>query len=253
MKGRNRGGGKVPEFADGMRLNRYLSRCGAGSRRHCDEHVTQGMVTVNGMLVTDPSRRLKAGERVLMDGAAVTVPELFAAVMNKPSGYETTMAESSRRPVTLLSGGMPAGAAPVGRLDIKTGGLLLWSNHGELIYRLTHPKWKVEREYVLVALRPVTPEDLKKLERGGYIQPGVRSKPLSVKRTGKNTVSLILSTGRNREVRRLASICGVPLAGLERIRYGNVELGNLERGSWRELTADETEGLYRQVGLPSNG
>lgn len=239
----------VPESADGMRLNRYIARSGKASRRKCEEDIQNGMVTVNGKLVTSPGVTVSAGDIVLWDGAAITLPDLFVAAMNKPSGYETTMDTDSTRPVTLLSHGMPDGSAPVGRLDIRTGGLLLWSNDGELIYRLTHPKWKIEREYSLVLATGVSREMIERLTKGCFIEPRVYSKPLTVKQTGAKKLSLVLQTGRNREVRRLAKVCGVPLIGLERVRYGSVHLEELERGSWRPLSSQEIEALCKLVKL----
>lgn len=232
-----------------MRLNRYIARSGIASRRHCDQGIQNGMVTVNGSLTVNPAYRIKAGDTIMWDGTAVTLPELFIAAMNKPSGYETTMDRSSARPVTLLSRGMPDGTAPVGRLDIKTGGLLLWSNDGELVHRLSHPRWKVEREYVIVTGKPVTPEQLEGLKKGGFIEPRVYSKPLSVKQCGKKKISVVLKTGRNREVRRLASISRIPLIGLERIRYGTMDIDGIERGTWRELTGEEGLKLCSLVNL----
>lgn len=239
----------VPPHADGMRLNRYIARSGIASRRNCDTEIAEGMVTVNGKLTINPGYRVREGDIVLWDGSAVTLPELFAAAMNKPSGYETTMDGNSSRPVTLLSGGMPPGTAPVGRLDIRTGGLLLWSNDGELVYRLSHPKYRVEREYQIVTAKPVTPDDLARLAKGSYIEPGAFSKPLSVKQAGPKKINLVLKTGRNREVRRLASACRVPLIGLERTRYGTIRLEGIERGGWRQLTPEETSSLCDLVRL----
>jgi len=232
-----------------MRLNRYIARSGTASRRKCEEGIREGMVTVNGRLVTNPGETVSAGDTVLWDGSAITLPELFVAAMNKPVGYETTMDTESSRPVSLLSRGMPEGTAPVGRLDIRTGGLLLWSNDGELVYRLTHPKWKVEREYSLVLATAASREMIERLTKGCFIEPRVYSKPTSVKQSGARKLNLVLQTGRNREVRRLAKICGVPLVGLERIRYGTVQLEELERGTWRPLTRQETEELCSKVRL----
>lgn len=239
----------VQKDADGMRLNRYIARSGIASRRNCDEGIRTGMVTVNGKLTMNPAYRIKAGDTVLWDGSAVTLPGLFIAAMNKPSGYETTMDPKSARPVSKLSRGMPEASAPVGRLDIKTGGILLWSNDGELVHRLSHPRWKVEREYLIKTAKPVGPEQVERLRKGGFIQPRVYSKPMSARQTGRTEIALILKTGRNREVRRLAAVCGIPLIGLERTRYGNVTVNGIERGAWRELTEKEAEGLCSLVGL----
>ena len=245
----SRGNRTVPQNADGMRLNRYIARSGIASRRNCDDGILNGMVTVNGKLAMNPAYRIKTGDTILWDGSAVTLPVLFIAAMNKPSGYETTMDANSPRPVSLLSRGMPEASAPVGRLDIKTGGILLWSNDGELVHRLSHPRWKVEREYLIKTAKPVNPEQVESLRKGAFIQPRVFSRPQSVKQTGKTEISLVLKTGRNREVRRLAAVCRVPLIGLERTRYGTISVSGIDRGTWRELTVEEGRELCSLVGL----
>jgi len=154
------------------------------------------------------------------------------------------------RTVRDLAEGMPSGVSPVGRLDVRTGGLLLWSNDGDLTYRLTHPKWGVEREYLLILHTPAGPGELDRIRRGSYIAPGQFSKPASVVKTGgNNRLRLVLTTGRNREVRRLCAVCGLNLAGLERVGYGPVQLRDLPRGAWRPLNPGETEALYGVVGL----
>lgn len=235
--------------ASGMRLNRFIARSGIASRRNCDAGIKNGMVTINGRLVTNPAEKISEGDLVLWDSASVTLPEIFVAVMNKPSGYETTMNESAARPVSQLSVGMPRGAAPVGRLDIRTGGLLLWSNDGELVYRLTHPKWRVEREYSLILAKPPEREAIEKMRKGVFIAPREFSKPKSVEKTGAKTLSVVLTTGRNREVRRLSKFSGIPLIGLERVRFGPIELEGVERGKWRVLTLEEVASLCKIVRL----
>lgn len=239
----------VSASADGMRLNRFIARSGIASRRNCDKGIKNGMVTVNGRLTVNPAEKISQGDLVLWDGASVTLPEIFVAVMNKPSGYETTMDESAPRPISQLSVGMPRGAAPVGRLDIRTGGLLLWSNDGELVYRLTHPKWKIQREYSLILAKIPEREAIEKMRKGVYIAPREFSKPVSVEKTGPKTLSVVLTTGRNREVRRLSKFSGIPLIGLERVRFGPVKLDELERGKWRILDSEEIASLCKAVRL----
>lgn len=233
-----------------MRLNRFLARAGLGARRSVEEGIRNGMVTVNGVLAKSPALTVGPDDSVRWDGSLVTIPAPFAGVMNKPSGMETTMRPGEKRTVHDLSGGMPRGAMPVGRLDVRTGGLLLWTNDGDLAYRLTHPKWKVEREYLLILHTPGDPPAVKRLRRGAFIAPGQFSRPVSVAPAGhENRLKLVITTGRNREVRRLCSICGLKLAGLERIRYGPVHLKDVTRGRWRSLTPGETADLYALVNL----
>ncbi len=233
-----------------MRLNRFLARAGRGARRSVEDDIRSGMVTVNGVVVRNPAVRVTSGDLVRFDGARVIVRAPFLAAMNKPVGVETTMDPEAKRGVHTLAGGMPPGTAPVGRLDIRTGGLLLWSSDGELTYRLTHPRWAVEREYMLLFHEPPTPRSLESLRKGAFIAPGRFSRPLSVTRAGGDErLKLVIATGRNREVRRLCSACGINLSGLERVRYGPISLKGIPRGAWRPLNGGETEELYRAVGL----
>lgn len=235
---------------EAMRLNRFLARAGLGARRSVEDGIRDGLVTVNGVVARTPAIRITPDDVVRWDGSRVTIPKLFVAAMNKPVGIETTMSREEARGVHTLAGGMPSGALPVGRLDIRTGGLLLWSNDGELTYRLTHPKWGVEREYLLLIHGPTDPRAIEKLRHGSFIAQGQFSKPVSVMRAGGDSrLKLVLTTGRNREVRRLASICGINLTGLERVRYGPVHLRDIPRGKWRQLTQEEIAELYRLVGL----
>ena len=238
------------ETPEGMRLNRFLARAGRGARRSVEDDIRTGMVTVNGVVVRNPAVRVTSGDVVRFDGARVAVPAVFLAAMNKPVGVETTMDTDAPRGVHTLSRGMPPGTTPVGRLDVRTGGLLLWSNDGDLNYRLTHPKWALEREYILLFHEPPDPRAMDRLRKGAFIARGQFSRPLTVARAGGDErLRLVIATGRNREVRRLCSACGVNLTGLERVRYGPVSLKDIPRGTWRPLTRAETGELYRSVGL----
>ncbi len=241
---------EVPEHLDGMRLNRFLSRAGKGSRRACDGFVKNGFVTVNGSIIRSPAHRLSAGDRVRYLEETLSIEPSFVIALNKPVGYETTMSvKEGRRSIPELLKGARKGVAPIGRLDIKTGGLLLLSNDGELVHRLTHPKWGVEREYILILSRNPSEKALERLRKGMRIEPGQFSRPTNVVACGPRKLRLVLTTGRNREVRKLAMVCRLFLSGLERIRYGPVRIGSLKRGAWRTLDRKELHGLYKAVDL----
>lgn len=241
---------EVPERFAGTRLDRYLARCGIDSRRACQEHVTRGFVTINGVVERDPSRKLERGDRVYYLNEGVSTPPPVTAALNKPLGYETTMDAKSRRTVRDLMEGLPRGVVPCGRLDVRTGGLLLLSNDGRLIHRLTHPKWEVEREYVLKTAQPIGDDVLSRMGRGVRLSSKVFSKPTRVQRKkGGKTLVIALSTGRNREVRRLAERCGISLRSLERTAYGPIRVNGIPRGEWRQLSAGEIKDLYESVGL----
>ena len=231
------------------RLNRYLARAGIASRRKSDILIQGGQVSVNGKIVTVPGFRVSENDKVAFQGYPVKLQPFRTAVLNKPHGFETTLSPDSKRSILNLIIGLPPGTVPVGRLDINTGGLLLLSNDGELVNRLTHPSWEVEREYRVFLKNQPGPSALQSLRKGASIGPREFSKPISVKSSGKNSINVVLRTGRNHEVRRLLEACGIHLEGLERVRYGSVTLKGLQRGKWRLLDGSELAALKKTVRL----
>ncbi|MEN8208977.1 MAG: pseudouridine synthase [Candidatus Fermentibacteria bacterium] len=230
-------------------MNRYLARAGIASRRKSDLLIQGGQISVNGRIVTVPGFRVSENDEVAYQGYPVKLQPLRTAVLNKPHGFETTLSPDSSRSILKLITGLPPGTVPVGRLDINTGGLLLLSNDGELVNRLTHPSWEVEREYRVFLKNPADPSSLQFLRKGASIGPGEFSKPISVRSSGKNSINIVLRTGRNHEVRRLFEACGIQLKGLERVRYASVTLSGIERGKWRLLHEDELAALMKTVRL----
>ena len=231
------------------RLNRYLARSGVASRRKSDLLIQDGRVSVNGEIITVPGFRVSEVDEVTYQGHPVKLRTHITAVLNKPHGFETTLSPDSKRSILRLISGLPRGTVPVGRLDINTGGLLLLSNDGELVNRLTHPSWKVDREYRICLKSPPGPSTARSLKKGASIGPGEYSKPLAVRISGRNSVNIVLRTGRNREVRRLVEACNLQIEGLERVRYGSITLKGIERGEWRLLDEDELETLMKSVRL----
>ena len=234
------------------RLNRYLARAGVASRRKSDLLIQEGKISVNGKIITVPGFRVSESDNVAYQGHVVKLKPFCTAVLNKPHGFETTLSPDSKRSILGLIRGLPKGTVPVGRLDINTGGLLLLSNDGELVNRLTHPSWEVEREYRVFLKNTPGPSALRSLRKGTSIGRGEFSKPISVKTSGKDSINIVLRTGRNREVRRLLEACGIMLEGLERVRYASVTLKGLQRGKWRLLDDSELEVLMKTVRLYHN-
>lgn len=234
------------------RLNRYLARAGIASRRKSDLLIQEGRISVNGEIITAPGFRVSNMDKVIYQGHQVKLQPCRTAVLNKPHGYETTLSPDSKRSILKLINGLPPGTVPVGRLDINTGGLLLLSNDGELVNRLTHPAWEVEREYRVFLKNPPGPSTVRSLKKGASIGPGEFSKPLAVKLSGKRSVNIVLRTGRNHEVRRLVEAYNLQLEGLERVRYGSVTLKGTKRGEWRLLNDDELKALMKIVRLDNS-
>ncbi len=235
-----------------VRLQKVLAQAGIGSRRRAEEVIAAGRVAVNGAVIrelgvrVDPQR-----DAIAVDGQPVGGREAAEYwMLNKPPGVITTVDDPWGR--RTARGLIPTEARvfPVGRLDADSAGLLLFTNDGELAHRLTHPRFAHEKEYrVLVDRRPDA-EALRRLRRGIEID-GHRTAPaqVDVVETGAGGVwlTLILTEGRKRQIRRMLDGVGFPTRALIRIRIGSLLLGNLPEGSARLLTPAERSALRRLV------
>ncbi|MCA0291566.1 MAG: rRNA pseudouridine synthase [Actinobacteria bacterium] len=240
---------------DGIRLQKLLAASGIGSRRACEQMISEGRVEVDGQLVMELGVRVDPTRQTIhVDGVRVqTDPEKVYLAFNKPVGVVTTMQDEKGRPCV---GDYVAGRRErlfhVGRLDADTEGLLLLTNDGELANRLAHPSYEVLKTYVAQVPGPV-PRDLGKTLRAGVdLEDGrvvVDSFKLVDSMPGKAVVEVILHEGRNRIVRRLLEAVGHPVIELARIQFGPVRLGNTKAGKMRKLTAREISELYDAVGL----
>ena len=234
------------------RLQRALARAGFGSRRTCEELIARGGVRVNGKVATlgdkvDPER-----DRVTLDGAAVNLdPGVRYLKLNKPAGVLTTMRDQHGR--ADIRAFLPEDGPrvfPVGRLDRDTEGLLLLTNDGELANRLLHPSFGIEKEYLAVVEGVPTPAQLRLVRSGIELDDGfarARSVRSVDARGGLGQVSLVMTEGRKREVRRLMAAAGLPVRRLVRVRVGPIRLGKLRPGEVRELTIEELLDLQRVV------
>ena len=227
-----------------MRLAKYLASAGVASRRAAEELVRAGRVTVGGELVTDPARDVGDADDVAVDGEPVRAePQRVVYAVNKPAGVVSTARDPQGRPTVTSLVPDRLRLYPVGRLDIGTTGLILLTNDGELAYRMTHPRFEVEKTYrALVARPPIRERALKALREGVELEDG-RSAPAKVRRTAADTLELTIHEGRKRQVKRMCEAVGHPVKRLERIRFGPLELGELRLGAYRKLTAAEVERL----------
>ncbi len=239
-----------------MRLNRFLARSGAASRRGADALIEAGRVSLNGETVTrlattvDPGRDL-----VELDEVTVTLPELLTyIVLNKPPGYVVTMSDpQGRRTVTDLVTGVPAGLVPVGRLDAGTGGLLILTDDGELAHRIAHPSYEIDKIYEVEASGTLSEEERLKLERGLMLD-GRLTAPAAVRVVGTargiTVAEMTIHEGRKRQVRRMFELVGHPVTRLRRTRVGPIELGELPPGRWRHLNEGELRALREALRMP---
>jgi 23S rRNA pseudouridine2605 synthase len=233
-----------------MRLQKFLARAGAASRRGSEDLMTAGRVTVNGAVVTELGSKVDPRvDEVAVDGAVVRLsdgPSYFA--MNKPAGYVTTMKDPQGRPTVadLFPPDAPPGLFPVGRLDQDTEGLLLLTTDGELAQVLMHPRHHVAKRYVATVGGVPDESDMRWLQVGVRLDDGMSAPAEAriLKRSGTAAVvELVIREGRKRQVRRMLSAIDHPVNRLERVAFGPVLLGDLPRGTVRPLTAEEIAAL----------
>lgn len=243
------------------RLNKVLAESGIASRRKADELIFAGAVSVDGVVETNPGRRVDpARERVEVNGAplAAPPPTSLLFMLNKPAGVVTTASDpQGRRTVLDL---FPeelkrARLFPVGRLDYFSEGLLLLTTDGELCHGLTHPSRHLEKVYRVEVRGEVPEEALARMRAGMVLAEGEALAPVGVERLpsppGRTALSLTLIQGVNRQIRRMCRDLGLTILTLRRVSQGPLALGSLKPGAWRPLTAEEEAGLRRAVGLSS--
>lgn len=274
-----------------MRLQKFLARAGAASRRGSENLMTAGRVTVNGQVVTELGSKVDPlVDEVAVDGVPVRLAAGPVTIMlHKPAGYVTTMSDPQGRPTVadLVPTDRYPGLFPIGRLDFDTTGLLLFSTDGELGNGLLHPRHHVEKRYLALVNGKPTPEELARLERGIRLDDGMtapakaslvdgaqakralamlevppavpdhepngsvpspqRAAILRKRSQERTVVRVVLREGRKRQVKRMLSAIKHGVLALHRDSFGPIELGDLPRGQWRELTPEEVAALHASI------
>lgn len=231
-----------------VRLNKFLAGKGIASRRKADELIAAGKIRVNGKIIRE------LGVKIDSEKDRVKVDEKFLAervkpiyfILNKPAGFITSNSPTTTEQkivVDLLP--REERIFPVGRLDKMTTGLLILTNDGMLAYRLTHPKFECEKEYEVELAENLTAGRVRKIEAGVKLERR-ETKPVRVKILGERRARIILTEGRNRQVRKIFGKVGCEVLKLRRIRVKNLRLGNLKVGEWRRLSAEEVADLFRK-------
>jgi len=226
-----------------LRLNRFLAAAGVGSRRRCDELIEAGRVTINGKPCTHFSIRPGERDHVKVDGKLVDVDLPFTIILHKPAGFVSTKSDPHARDTIfdLLPRKFPR-LFSVGRLDAQSEGLLILTNDGELAQRLTHPRYKIDKEYEVTLDRQWDPALAAKLLRGIFLE-GKHAQIARVHSVTPTRLRVVLRQGINRQIRRMFEQVGYEVKRLVRIRIGSLRLGDLPRGHWRALTKREIDSL----------
>jgi 23S rRNA pseudouridine2605 synthase len=228
-----------------IRLQKFLAEAGVASRRASERLIIQGRVKVNNKVVhklgtkIDPQK-----DKVEVDDKVCNaIPKDLYILLNKPVGVVTTVKDPHGRPTVIdLIKGIDQRVYPVGRLDMDSEGLLILTNDGRVTYKITHPKYEIEKTYEVLVKGIVDNKKIKTLETGVKLTDGITS-PAKVKilKTNKNStlLQIIIHEGKNRQVRRMCEAVGHPVLLLKRTHIGKLSLKGIKSGKWRHMTDEE--------------
>jgi 23S rRNA pseudouridine2605 synthase len=251
------------------RLQKVLAQAGVASRRHAEQLIVDGRVTVNGKMVSALGTKVSSQDNIQVDGKPVKRAEvLHYYILNKPISVITSASDPQGRPTVVdLMKDVTVRVYPVGRLDYDTSGLLVLTNDGELAHRLMHPSYGVEKTYRVLVKGPVGINALEHLRQGVLLEDG-KTAPAKVERVSGvskgrkdnpksnnksnnlEELEVTIHEGRNRQIRRMFAAIGYPVVKLKRISFGSLTQENtLQTGTYRALTVKEVKDLRSQVGL----
>ncbi len=233
------GCGKVEE-----RLQKFMARCGVASRRKCEEIITEGRVKVNSFVVTELGYKVDPGEdKVYVDDKIISVEENKVYIaLNKPEGIVSTVKDEKERKTILDLVQIEERIYPIGRLDYDTSGLIILTNDGDIYNKVIHPRQVINKVYIALLEGCPTQQEISNfcngVDIGGYITAKAGFE--ITKRVGLNCkVTITIHEGKNRQIRKMCDAIGHPVIALKRISVGNITLGDMEKGSWRNLTEEE--------------
>ncbi|UTD08105.1 rRNA pseudouridine synthase [Treponema denticola] len=230
---------------DEIRLQVYLARCGVASRRASENLILNGRVSVDGKIITELGTKVSGKEKICLDGKQIfPEAEKRYILLNKPEGYVCSLADEKDRPIaaSLLKDTYTERLYNIGRLDMLSGGAILFTNDGDFSAKVEHPSSEIEKEYEVITVFEYPDEILQKFLRGVRIE-GVFYKALSAERIAKNKMRIVLIEGKNREIRRVLKFFNIKIKKLTRVRIGCVHLSDLPSGKHRPLTSEEIKGL----------
>jgi len=227
-----------------IRLNKFISNSGVCSRREADRLIESGVVTINGVVVTELGTKITREDKVQFGGETLNFEKKVYLLLNKPKGYITTVDDPQERNTVmmLIKDACRERVYPVGRLDRNTSGLLLFTNDGEMAKKLTHPGHKVRKVYHVELDKSLAKSDMMTLSEGVELEDGIMAVD-EIAYTGvandKKNIGVVIHSGRNRVVRRLFELLGYEIVKLDRVAFGNLTKKDLPRGRWRFLEESE--------------
>ncbi len=231
-----------------MKIDKYIGHSGYISRSKAYDMVGRKKVTVNGKLATY-STKITEGDVVLIDGINIHTKAFVPTyiVYNKPKGIECTSEKVANNIIEAV--GHPQKIHPIGRLDKDSEGLILLTNHGEIIDKISNPKFDHEKEYIVTLNLPVRKQFLKEISEGVELD-GKKTKPckVSLEPNAKRIFRITLTQGLNRQIRRMCNMYDYQVIKLQRVRVMNIKLDKLKIGEWRDLTKEELTKLFAALG-----
>jgi len=229
----------------GIRLNRYIAMCGLCSRRKAESFIRGGDVSINKKIITNLATRVFLKDIVFVNGKKITLEKKRYIVLNKPTGYITTMSDEKGRKtvISLIKNSYKERVVPVGRLDKDTTGVLLFTNDGDLAKRLSHPSHEVQKIYHVVLDRAVTKKDFSLIKQGINLTDGLVFVDDIQYLDSTNKIRIQIHLGKNRIVRRIFEYYNYHVMTLDRIQYANIQKRSLPVGHWRDITKIELEKL----------
>ena len=235
------------------RLQKFIANQGICSRRKAEEYITSGRIKVNGNVIMELGTKIDPNKDIIeVDGKKISniSGKKVYILLNKPIGYVTTTRDQFNRNTVLDLVNVKEKVLPVGRLDMYTSGAIILSNDGDFIYKITHPKYEVEKTYNVTLKGQVTDEEIEQLINGVQIENYVTGKAkVKILRIDKekdlSRVEIIIHEGKNRQVRKMCEAIGKKVLALHRSKIGDIGVQNLKIGKWRYLTEGEVKKLLK--------
>ncbi len=229
-----------------MRLDKYISDMVTSSRKEAKKLINKKKVKVNGEIILDEGYKVSEHNDIIMiDEKQIIYQQFHYYILNKPKGLVTSTLDENPTVMSLIHEYPKYNLAPVGRLDKDTEGLLLITDDGILSHLLTSPKHHVDKTYYVELLKDISISDIQKLEEGIILDDGYKTKEARVKMISPKTIELTIHEGKYHQVKRMLESVNNKVTYLKRISFGPLNLGNLELGTYRELTEKEVEILNK--------
>lgn len=238
---------------ENIRLQKFLANQGICSRRKAEEYILEGQVRVNGKVVTELGVKInpEKDEVIFKEKKVGKIDKKVYILLNKPIGYVTTTKDQFERSTVIDLVHVEEKILPVGRLDMYTSGALILTNDGEFIYKVTHPKYEIEKTYNVTLKGIINKDEIKKLEDGVEIEDYTSGKAkVKILKTDKekdiSRIEITIHEGKNREVRKMCNSIGRKVLALHRSKIENIDVKNLKLGEWRYLNNKEINSLLRK-------